>query len=81
MTEQRKNNIINTPREILIDILSLLNSESLLNLSKACKFFYELCKLDSFWLNFCKEFGINKLGNFPNFLTMVIFNVNHKFPF
>jgi hypothetical protein len=66
------NNIISIPREILIEILSLLNSKSLSNLSKTCKFFYEFCKFDSFWLNLCKkEFDIDKLGNFPNFHTMV----------
>ncbi|CAG8491690.1 3359_t:CDS:2 [Funneliformis mosseae] len=71
MTKPKKtNNIVSIPREILIDILLLLNSKSLSNLSKTCKFFYEFCKLDSFWLKFCKEFGIDKLGNYPNFLTM-----------
>ncbi|CAB4373197.1 unnamed protein product [Rhizophagus irregularis] len=63
-------NVVSIPREILIDILSLLDPKSLSNLSKTCKFFYEFCKFDFFWLNMCKEFGIDKLGNFPNFYTM-----------
>lgn len=64
-------NVVSIPREILIDIFSLLNPKSLSNLSKTCKFFYEFCKFDFFWLTMCKEFGIDELGNFPNFYTMV----------
>ncbi|GET00014.1 F-box domain protein [Rhizophagus clarus] len=68
--DEYKINIVSIPREILIEILSWLNPKSLSNLSKTCKFFHKFCKFDSFWLNMCKKFGIDKLGNFPNFYTM-----------